>query len=453
MCEGIVKKSELVVWTGSSPPECCAICREVFQVGVDICRVLDCTHVFHAKCIDLWFVKASSCPLCKNDLKISGRNSSSQRSLGRSSQTSSQMSLGSVSLRSGQILVGHSNSDPALLRTLYREALLPRPQTPDRHVSSTPSLHGPHDRSMDVISMSRSEHSLALLSESSSGLLPAVQEGSEEARFEESLPMDSSNPNSARTAGQTSSSDGSRSRSRSEGQVQLAAPAEANEELEEEEEEAPQNEVDEKPMTWQVLTPEQCDPCRAPVFGQPVPQRVALPVHATAWSLTLPSSASHRKLAVGPPTSISLTMEAKVTTQTRQATTSSGAQSVQLPRHLEGAMKRSLSQAQETETGAGAAGAAAGQGQIPVDRDDRLVASTNTVMYSARPMVASPPCTLNRPSHVAPQTFRVAGQHPAVAGPHASHAGYRPMTVAFHGFQVATRSSGMAMVPHGVRWL
>lgn len=57
---------ELVVWSGSAV-ECCAICREerleaflkdlptcqAFQIGVDICRVLDCTHVFHAKCIDM----------------------------------------------------------------------------------------------------------------------------------------------------------------------------------------------------------------------------------------------------------------------------------------------------------------------------------------------------------------------------------------------------------------
>ena len=52
MCEGIVKKShlaavfngetptalgiaigELVVWTGSTPPECCAICREARQLS------------------------------------------------------------------------------------------------------------------------------------------------------------------------------------------------------------------------------------------------------------------------------------------------------------------------------------------------------------------------------------------------------------------------------------
>eukprot|EP00434_Breviolum_minutum_P004627 symbB.v1.2.004078.t1/scaffold200.1/size464218/8 len=324
MCEGIVKKSELVVWTGSAPMECCAICREAFQVGVDICRVLDCTHVFHAKCIDLWFVKASSCPLCKNDLKMGGRTSS-QRSLGRSSQSSSQMSLGSVSLRSGQILVGHSNSDPALLRTLHAEALLLRSQTPDRHVSSTPSLHT-HDRSMEVISMSRSERSSASLPESSSGLLPAVQEGFED-RLEESIhTMEGmeGTPDSARTGSRTSE------RSRSSDAMRHPVPEVLGSGSLEEfvgyligevEDETP-DQVEEKPLTWRIFTPEQSDPCRAPVFGQPVPQRMALPVHATAWSLTLPSSASHRKLAVGP--TLSLSMEAKAR--------AGGAQTVQLPR-------------------------------------------------------------------------------------------------------------------------
>ncbi|CAK8995613.1 Protein goliath (Protein g1) [Durusdinium trenchii] len=251
MCEGIVRKSELVVWTGSTPMECCAICREAFQVGVDICRVLDCTHVFHAKCIDLWFVKASSCPLCKNDLKICGRNTSSQRSLGRSSQSSSQMSLGSASLRSGQILVGHSNSDPALLRTLHAEALLGwRSQTPDRHVSSTPSLQT-HERSMEVISISRSERSI--LSESSSGLLPAVQEGSEEARLEESNRMDSSNPNSARTNGGRTSSSGRDSTSPRSRSIQFQVLDE------EDEDDAPgdRQATEEKAITWRIFTPEQ----------------------------------------------------------------------------------------------------------------------------------------------------------------------------------------------------
>merc|ERR1719240_2499224 len=104
----------------------CAICHETFSASVpDICRVLDCHHVFHAKCVDLWFIKATFCPLCKNELKstlkrnLGGLGHSSSQ---RSSPTSSARSLGSrsysSSLRSGQILVGHSNSDPALLRIL-----------------------------------------------------------------------------------------------------------------------------------------------------------------------------------------------------------------------------------------------------------------------------------------------------------------------------------------------
>ncbi|CAE8590962.1 unnamed protein product, partial [Polarella glacialis] len=186
IAEGIVKKSELVLWTNpQSQNDCCAICHEAFHTGVDICRVLDCSHTFHAKCIDLWFVKASFCPLCKNDLK-GGRNSSSQMSLGRSSQTSSNRSLGSASLRSGQILVGHSNSDPALLRNL-QERLGPfhrssPPATPDRHYGSAPTLgfgSAPTlgfdriDRSYEVIEISRSARSIGLLSTSSSGVLPA----------------------------------------------------------------------------------------------------------------------------------------------------------------------------------------------------------------------------------------------------------------------------------------
>ena len=61
----------------------------------------------------------------------------------------------SSKLENGQIQQIHGiqqtadpdREDPALLRTLYREAgPLPRSQTPDRHLtSSTPSLHT-HDR-------------------------------------------------------------------------------------------------------------------------------------------------------------------------------------------------------------------------------------------------------------------------------------------------------------------
>lgn len=207
--EALVQQSELIVWSSdlASKHDSCAICHEMFNAATpDICRVLDCSHVFHAKCVDLWFIKATFCPLCKSDLKATYRHTSSQRSLGRSSHTSSQMSLGdrshASSLRSGQILVGHSNSDPALLRILQESpyATLHRispPQTPDRQHGSTASLGiSFSDRSLPVMGSSRSERSLGILSSNSSGPLPAVQELSDEARLADvdSQQSHSSNP-------------------------------------------------------------------------------------------------------------------------------------------------------------------------------------------------------------------------------------------------------------------
>eukprot|EP00929_Paragymnodinium_shiwhaense_P007569 TRINITY_DN111484_c0_g1_i1.p1 TRINITY_DN111484_c0_g1~~TRINITY_DN111484_c0_g1_i1.p1 ORF type:complete len:523 (+),score=84.95 TRINITY_DN111484_c0_g1_i1:70-1638(+) len=181
--QGFVQHSELVVWNEelarSYGDDCCSICHENFTTTVpDICRVLDCSHVFHAKCVDLWFIKATFCPLCKTDLKVPCKNTSSQRSLGRSS------SVGSSSLRSGQILVGHSNSDPLLLQILQEAPHRNSPPlTPDRHVNSTPSLSVSFsERSLPVMGISQSARSLGILSASSSGPLPAVQEVSEEAR-------------------------------------------------------------------------------------------------------------------------------------------------------------------------------------------------------------------------------------------------------------------------------
>lgn len=193
--ESFVQHSELVVWTealvSTYKHDNCAICHEAFTGDPpDICRVLECLHVFHAKCVDLWFIKATFCPLCKSDLKGPSRHAPSQRSSGGLSLSSSHRSLGSrsqSSLRSGQILVGHSNSDPALLRILqehpHQTGVAPRglPASPDRAYGSLTSLTiSNSDRSLPGVgrsgSSSRSELSLGLLSSSSSGALPAVQE-------------------------------------------------------------------------------------------------------------------------------------------------------------------------------------------------------------------------------------------------------------------------------------
>lgn len=473
MCEGIVKKSELVLWNGSqaSQVESCAICREAFQVGVDICRVLDCAHIFHAKCIDMWFVKASSCPLCKNDLKLCGRNSASQRSLGRSSQTSSNMSLGSASLRSGQILVGHSNSDPALLRALHPEGLglLRRsspPPTPDRHAGSAPSLAITSDRSMEVISISRSERSIALLSESSSGLLPAVQEGSEETR----MALEGSTPPSPRNADLRQTSHGSRmlqfqlpeggsaaSTARGPPSSRLSAGDPSQEEVGEEDQEALQ-----KP-TWladpQMLDGRQIsttsdesqrgEAVRPPVFSpQRLQQRLEVhqfmspqqPAAGHAWSLTLPASVSQCRLQVeapkerlcaisSPPVPVAPSLHPWVEAP---RCCGCGCRTVQPPRlEYDGAMKRSLSQSKDPDA-PGAGG------------EEHLVGSARTVVtYQTRPAIApiAPTSAAVLRPNPAPVRSQVLPPGHVHAAPHGASGaqGYRAPAVAFHSFTQISR--------------
>lgn len=207
--EAVSQQSELCVWSESDPrtgqQQNCAICHEDYGNNPpEICRILDCGHIYHAKCIDVWLIKATFCPLCKADLK-KYNNSSSQRSLGSGSGHSSSY----TSLRSGQILVGHSNSDPVLLRFFQARGeqsnasnhVPPRgtpPSTPERHHSATSLTVSRSDRSLPGLGTSRSEVSIGILSSSSSGALPAVQEVSDEVR-DGSQQSHSSNHSSTRT--------------------------------------------------------------------------------------------------------------------------------------------------------------------------------------------------------------------------------------------------------------
>lgn len=55
----------------ATPPECeqqCHICLEDFVDG-DLVRDLNCSHSFHAHCVDVWLMeKSASCPLCRADV-------------------------------------------------------------------------------------------------------------------------------------------------------------------------------------------------------------------------------------------------------------------------------------------------------------------------------------------------------------------------------------------------
>ena len=51
----------------SENAEICGICRD--ELVSDI-KTLDCTHVFHAECIDAWTVKVSHCPFCRAHVMV-----------------------------------------------------------------------------------------------------------------------------------------------------------------------------------------------------------------------------------------------------------------------------------------------------------------------------------------------------------------------------------------------
>lgn len=47
----------------------CSICLNNYSVAELLCRLPDCKHIFHVKCIDGWFQTDTSCPLCRGTLQ------------------------------------------------------------------------------------------------------------------------------------------------------------------------------------------------------------------------------------------------------------------------------------------------------------------------------------------------------------------------------------------------
>lgn len=47
----------------------CAICLNNYHIAEILCRIPACKHAFHVKCIDKWFQKDPSCPLCRGSLQ------------------------------------------------------------------------------------------------------------------------------------------------------------------------------------------------------------------------------------------------------------------------------------------------------------------------------------------------------------------------------------------------
>lgn len=48
----------------------CAICLDSFK-NEELCRIFpNCTHVFHAHCVDLWLVRRLTCPTCRTPFLV-----------------------------------------------------------------------------------------------------------------------------------------------------------------------------------------------------------------------------------------------------------------------------------------------------------------------------------------------------------------------------------------------
>ncbi|KAL3832819.1 hypothetical protein ACJIZ3_007555 [Penstemon smallii] len=43
----------------------CAVCLSEFEANEQL-RFLPCSHVFHAECVDSWFLTSRTCPLCRS---------------------------------------------------------------------------------------------------------------------------------------------------------------------------------------------------------------------------------------------------------------------------------------------------------------------------------------------------------------------------------------------------
>lgn len=94
---------EVVKVNGTDAVTKCMICLEQMNVR-EIVKPLPCGHLYHADCINKWFMETNSCPLCRDKMprgvSSSGRRlSSSQTRSVRASMTMSEQAQGETSSR------------------------------------------------------------------------------------------------------------------------------------------------------------------------------------------------------------------------------------------------------------------------------------------------------------------------------------------------------------------
>ena len=60
-----IQRGEQKIFDSNEVTEC-VICLDYLDKGDDI-RVLKCGHVFHDGCIEEWFMKEVTCPICRDE--------------------------------------------------------------------------------------------------------------------------------------------------------------------------------------------------------------------------------------------------------------------------------------------------------------------------------------------------------------------------------------------------
>ncbi|XP_015876127.2 RING-H2 finger protein ATL77-like [Ziziphus jujuba] len=53
---------------GELDGECCGVCLEEFSAGVDLIRLIPCSHYYHPDCMAKWLYEHDSCPLCRRQV-------------------------------------------------------------------------------------------------------------------------------------------------------------------------------------------------------------------------------------------------------------------------------------------------------------------------------------------------------------------------------------------------
>lgn len=66
----LVPSSTSMVGAGFEKEECC-ICLSLFQSNEKLKVLIECEHVFHSECLDMWLSGHPSCPLCRASLHVS----------------------------------------------------------------------------------------------------------------------------------------------------------------------------------------------------------------------------------------------------------------------------------------------------------------------------------------------------------------------------------------------